>query len=55
MIGNDSVNLLVYADDLIVFSPSSAGFQQLLTVCSVYGSEHDVKYNINKIVVWHVF
>ena len=41
MIGDKKVNHLMYADDLVVLSPSSAGFQQLLNVCSVYGAEHD--------------
>ena len=48
MIGDKKVNHLMYADDLVVLSPSSAGFQQLLNVCSVYGAEHDIKYNASK-------
>ncbi len=45
------MNHLMYADDLVVLSPSSAGLQQLLSVCSVYGVENDIKYNANKSVV----
>lgn len=30
----------MYADDLVVFSPTSAGLQQLLAICSTYGVEH---------------
>lgn len=37
-----NLNLLMYADDLVVSSPSSAGLQQLLN------AEHDVKYNASK-------
>ncbi len=37
MIGNTLVNHIMYADDLVVFSPSSAGLQQLLNLCSDYG------------------
>ena len=33
---------LMYADDCVIFSPSSAGIQQLLNVCSVYGEQHDI-------------
>lgn len=51
MIGNSIVNHIMYADDFVVFSPSSAGLQQLLTISSVYGVEHDIKYNAIKSVV----
>lgn len=40
----DLFNLYV-ADDLVVFSPSSAGFQQLLNICTEYGVQCDIKYN----------
>ncbi len=36
------MNNIMYADDLVVFSPSSAGLQQLLTLCSDYGHEYDI-------------
>ena len=45
------VNHLMYADDLAIVSPSSAGFQQLLNICSDYGVKFDVKYNPKKSVV----
>ncbi len=32
-------------------SPYSAGLQQLLRVCSNYGEQYDLKYNIKKSVV----
>ena len=51
MIGNTLVNHLMYADDLAIVSPSSAGFQQLLNICSIYGVTFDVKYNAKKSVV----
>ena len=51
MIGNSVVNHIMYADDLVIFSPSNAGLHQFLTICSVYGVEHDIKYNANKSVV----
>ncbi len=50
MIGNTLVNYIMYADDLVVFSPSSAGLQQLLNLCSDYGLEHDILYNPDKSV-----
>lgn len=42
MIGNILVNHIMYADDLVVFNPSSAGLQQLLNMCSEYGLEDDI-------------
>lgn len=51
MIGNMLVNHIMYADYLVVFSPFSAGLQQLLNVCSEYGIVHDMKYNTDKSVV----
>ena len=41
----------MYADDLAIISPSSAGFQELLNVCSDYGLKFDVRYNAKKSVV----
>ncbi len=43
-----SVCKYMYADDLVVFSLSSAGFQQLLNICSDYGIRYDVQYNTKK-------
>lgn len=51
MIGHTLVNHIVNADDLVVLSPCSTGLQQLLTVCSVYGVEHDIKCSASKSVV----
>ncbi len=42
---------MLYADDLVVLSPSSAGLQQLLRVCSQYGLMFDIKFNSMKSVV----
>ncbi len=38
----------MYADDLVIFCPYSAGLQQLLRICSQYGSDFDIKYNAKK-------
>lgn len=51
MVGDKLVNHLLYADDLVVLSPYSAGLQQLLRACSEYGMEYDIKYNSKKSVV----
>ena len=48
VIGATVVNHLMYADDLIIFSPCSAGLQQLLRICSQYGIDFNIKYNAKK-------
>ena len=50
-IGDKLINHLMYADDLAIVSPSSAGFQQLLNICTAYGLQFDVKYNAKKSAV----
>ena len=45
--GNTIVNLM-YADDLVLLCPYSAGLQQMLKVCSQYGLDHDIKSNAKK-------
>jgi len=48
MIGNTLTNHLMYADDLVIICPYSAGLQQLLKVCSQYGADFNIKYNASK-------
>ncbi len=45
------LNHLMYADNLVMFSPYSGELQMLLNICSEYGIEADVKYNAIKSVV----
>ena len=42
------INHIMYADDLVLISPSSAGLSQLLRECEKFGTRHDVKYNAKK-------
>ena len=44
------INHLMYADDLVLLPPSASamGLSLLLSVCSAYGIEHDIKYNSAK-------
>jgi hypothetical protein len=51
MVGEMLINHFLYADDLVILSPSSSGFQQLLNICSDYGVEFDIEYNAKKSVV----
>lgn len=48
LVGNTVVNHLMYADDLVLLCPYSAGMQQMLKVCSQYGSDYDIQYNAKK-------
>ena len=47
-IGTTLINHLTYTDDLVLLSPSAMGLSLLLSVCSSYGLEHDLKYNSAK-------
>ena len=44
-------NHIMYADDLVLLSPSTAGLQTLLDICSEFGISHDVKFNSKKSAV----
>lgn len=46
--GDTLINHLMYADDLVIFSPYSAGVQQLLKVCSQYGHDFDIKFSAKR-------
>ena len=48
VIGEIILNHLMYADDLVILSPYSAGLQQLLSLCSQFGIENDIRYNAAK-------
>ena len=45
------INHIMYADDLVLISPSSAGLCQLLRECEKFGISHDVIYNAKKSAV----
>ena len=47
-VGTMLVNHLMYADDVVLLSPSAAGLSLLLSICSTYGIEYDVMYNSTK-------
>ena len=47
-IGAILINHLMYADDLVLISPSAMGLSLSLSVCAAYGIEHDKKYNSAK-------
>ena len=42
--------LLVYADNLSIVSLSSAGLQNLLSICDKYCASHSITFNVKKSV-----
>ena len=45
------MNHLMYADDIVLLSPSATGLSLLLHVCGKYGLEYDIRFNYNKCAV----
>ena len=41
----------MYADNIVLLSPSAIGLSLLLHVCGKYGLEHDIRFNSKKSVV----
>ena len=46
--GGTIVNHLMYADDIVLLSPSATGHSLLLHVCGKYRLEHDIRFNSKK-------
>ena len=46
-----NINHLMYADEMVVFSPSSVGLRELLSVFETYGLNHDIKFNHKKCAI----
>ena len=44
------ISSIIYADEMVLMSPSSTELCQLLHECEQFGTRHDVKYNVKKIV-----
>ena len=51
VIGSTTINHLMYADDLVILSPSVSRLSELMQVCGLYGLSHDIKYNSKKSAV----
>ena len=48
VVGTLIINHILYADDLVLISPSSRGLYRLLRECEKYGIEFDIVFNANK-------
>ena len=44
------VNHIMYADDLVIISPSAKGLQRLLDICAAYGQSRDILFNYGNTV-----
>ena len=42
------VNNIMYADDLVILAPSTAGLNKLLRICELFAKEHDMLFNAKK-------
>ena len=40
-VGNELINHLMYADDLVIMAPSVAGLSKLLRICELFCASHD--------------
>ena len=50
-IGEEWYNNFMYADDVVLVSPSASGLQNLISTCEQYARSHDVIYNTTKKVL----
>ena len=48
MLGESKINHLMYADDLVLISPTAKGLVKLLNICNEFGVTHDIRYNSKK-------
>lgn len=49
-VGSRFLGCVLYADDLLLLSPSVIGLQKMLDICSIYGTVHNIQFNPNKTV-----
>jgi len=48
--GNTFFGCIMYADDLILLSPSLCGLQYMIVICSDYATDHSLVFNATKTV-----
>ena len=51
VMGDMIINHILYADDIVLISPSSRGLDELLICCEKFGIEHSITFNVNKCAV----
>ena len=50
-IDDKRINHMLYVDDLCIVSLSSAGLQQLLSICDQYCAMHSITFNVKNLYV----
>ena len=55
LLGSRILNHLLYADDLVLVSPSATGLQKLINCCVHYGHLLDIRFNEAKTKTMHVY
>ena len=53
-IGMSILNHLMYADDLVLISPSTLGLSKLITECEGFGLEFDIRFNSSKSAIMFI-
>ena len=48
------INHLMYANDLVMLSPSAKWLQRLVDICAAYGDIRDIKFNHAKTVCMYL-
>ena len=49
-VGNCAVNVLAYADDIVLLSPTRRGLQDLVNRCESFAISRDIRFNVQKTV-----
>jgi len=49
-VGDNFFGCIMYADDLILLSPSLSGLQCLVDICSIYAKDHNLVFNTKKTI-----
>ena len=47
-VGKCFIGCIMYADDLLLLSPSIIGLQRMIDICSLYGVSHNIMFNKSK-------
>ena len=49
------INILCYADDIALFSPSLRGLQLLISCCEGFANHNHITFNIDKSVILPIY
>lgn len=53
--GSGIINHIIYADDIVLFSPTAGGLQCLIDVCEQFSTHADIIFNCQKSVCMSIF